>query len=164
MAITQTGTATASPRPAPGSNTSTGSNLIQRIARGDQLAMRTLFARHHMRLYRFLVRVVHDRSIAEDLLSDVFLDVWRQAAEFEGRSSVSTWLLAIGRSKRSLRCGVDMMSRWMRDWHQHFPTPPTIQRLRCKRKMKVKFFADVSPPYLPRMAKSSTLSTTMKNR
>ena len=66
---------------------------------GDHLAMRALFARHHMRLYRFLVRLVHDSSLAEDLLSDVFLDVWRQAAEFEGRSSVSTWLLAIGRFK-----------------------------------------------------------------
>jgi RNA polymerase sigma-70 factor (ECF subfamily) len=37
--------------------------------------------------------------LAEDLLSDVFLDVWRQAAKFEARSSVSTWLLAIARYK-----------------------------------------------------------------
>ena len=37
--------------------------------------------------------------MAEDLLSDVFLDVWRQAAKFEARSSVSTWLLAIARLK-----------------------------------------------------------------
>jgi RNA polymerase sigma-70 factor (ECF subfamily) len=37
--------------------------------------------------------------LAEDLLSEVFLDVWRQAVSFEGRSSVSTWLLAIARYK-----------------------------------------------------------------
>ena len=37
--------------------------------------------------------------MAEDLLSDVFLDVWRQAATFEARSAVSTWLLAIARYK-----------------------------------------------------------------
>ena len=37
--------------------------------------------------------------LAEDLLSDVFLDVWRQAASFQGRASVSTWLLAIARYK-----------------------------------------------------------------
>jgi RNA polymerase sigma-70 factor (ECF subfamily) len=37
--------------------------------------------------------------LAEDLLSEVFLDVWRQAASFEARSSVSTWLLAIARYK-----------------------------------------------------------------
>src|SRR6266852_3686310 len=74
-------------------------SLLQRIATGDQLAMRTLFARHQVRLYRFLVRIVRDETLAEDLLSDVFLDVWRQAAQFEARAAVSTWLLAIGRYK-----------------------------------------------------------------
>src|SRR2546430_523113 len=73
--------------------------LIRRIAEGDQLAMRTLFGRHRVALYRWLLRLVGDEALAEDLLSDVFLDVWRQAAAFEGRSSVSTWLLAIARHK-----------------------------------------------------------------
>ena len=74
-------------------------SLIRRIAAGDQLAMRTLFARHRMPLYRWLLRIVRDETTAEDLLSDVFLDVWRQAASFQGRASVSTWLLAIARYK-----------------------------------------------------------------
>jgi len=73
--------------------------LIGRIAGGDQLAMRTLFARHRVALYRWLLRLVRDEALAEDLLSDVFLDVWRQAASFRGRASVSTWLLAIARHK-----------------------------------------------------------------
>src|SRR2546425_13167072 len=73
--------------------------LIRRIAEGDQLAMRTLFGRHRVPLYRWLLRLVGDDALAEDLLSDVFLDVWRQAAAFEARSSVSTWLLAIARYK-----------------------------------------------------------------
>jgi RNA polymerase sigma-70 factor (ECF subfamily) len=73
--------------------------LIRRIAEGDQLAMRTLFGRHRVPLYRWLLRLVGDEALAEDLLSDVFLDVWRQAAAFEARSSVSTWLLAIARYK-----------------------------------------------------------------
>jgi RNA polymerase sigma-70 factor, ECF subfamily len=73
--------------------------LIRRIAGGDQLAMRTLFARHRVGLYRWLLRLVRDEALAEDLLSDVFLDVWRQAASFQGRASVSTWLLAIARHK-----------------------------------------------------------------
>jgi RNA polymerase sigma-70 factor (ECF subfamily) len=37
--------------------------------------------------------------VAEDLLSDVFLDVWRLAGRFEGRSVVTTWLLSIARFK-----------------------------------------------------------------
>jgi RNA polymerase sigma-70 factor (ECF subfamily) len=73
--------------------------LIRRIADGDQLAMRTLFARHQVPVYRWLVRIVRDEMLAEDLLSEVFLDVWRQAVSFEARSSVSTWLLAIARYK-----------------------------------------------------------------
>ena len=74
-------------------------SLILRVASGDQVAMRALFARHQVRLYRFLVRIVRDETLAEDLVSDVFLDVWRQAASFEARSSVSTWILAMGQFK-----------------------------------------------------------------
>src|SRR5881227_1127142 len=73
--------------------------LIGRIAAGDKLAMQVLFARHHVRVYRFVLRLVGEPSRAEDLISEVFLDVWRQADRFEGRSAVSTWLLAIARFK-----------------------------------------------------------------
>lgn len=73
--------------------------LIGRIAQGDRLAMQVLFARHHVRVYRFVLRLVRNESVAEDLISEVFLDVWRQASRFEGRSAVSTWLLAIARFK-----------------------------------------------------------------
>jgi len=73
--------------------------LIGRIASGDRLAMQVLFARHHVKVFRFVLRLVRDESTAEDLISEVFLDVWRQAGRFEGRSQVSTWLLAIARFK-----------------------------------------------------------------
>jgi RNA polymerase sigma-70 factor, ECF subfamily len=73
--------------------------LIGRIAQGDRLAMQVLFARHHVRVYRFVLRLVRNDASAEDLISEVFLDVWRQADRFEGRSAVSTWLLAIARFK-----------------------------------------------------------------
>jgi RNA polymerase sigma-70 factor, ECF subfamily len=73
--------------------------LIGRIAGGDRLAMQVLFARHHVRVYRFVLRFVKNEATAEDLISEVFLDVWRQAGRFEGRSQVSTWLLSIARFK-----------------------------------------------------------------
>ena len=73
--------------------------LIGRIARGDRLAMQVLFARHHVRIYRFVLRLMRDEMAAEDVISEVFLDVWRQASRFEGRSAVSTWLIAIARFK-----------------------------------------------------------------
>src|SRR5689334_10887706 len=79
--------------------TSSDEVLISRIANGDRLAMQVLFARHHVRVYRFVLRLVRNEATAEDLISEVFLDVWRQAAKFEGRSAVSTWMLSIARFK-----------------------------------------------------------------
>ena len=73
--------------------------LIRRIAAGDRQAMQGLFARHHVRVYRFVLRLVRNESIAEDLVSEVFLDVWRQAGRFQGRSQATTWLLGIARFK-----------------------------------------------------------------
>jgi RNA polymerase sigma-70 factor (ECF subfamily) len=98
LAFTRMGSA-AAPAKAAAREDSSDELLIDRIARGDQLAMRTLFGRHRVALYRWLLRLVGDEALAEDLLSEVFLDVWRQAAAFEARSSVSTWLLAIARYK-----------------------------------------------------------------
>src|SRR5574340_805807 len=79
--------------------TSSDEVLISRIAGGDRLAMQVLFARHHVRVYRFVLRLVRNEATAEDLISEVFLDVWRQAGKFEGRSAASTWILGIARFK-----------------------------------------------------------------
>jgi len=73
--------------------------LIRLIAAGDKHAMQISFARHNVRVFRFVLRFVGDKSAAEDLVSEVFLDVWRQAGRFQGRSQVTTWLLAIARNK-----------------------------------------------------------------
>ena len=73
--------------------------LIESIAAGDKLAMQALFARHNVRVYRFVLRLVGDAAMAEDILSEVFIDVWRQADRFEARSQVSTWILAMARFK-----------------------------------------------------------------
>jgi RNA polymerase sigma-70 factor (ECF subfamily) len=79
--------------------TTSDDELIKRIAGGDRMAMQVLYARHHVRVYRFVLRLVRNEATAEDLISEVFLDVWRQAGKFEGRSAVSTWLLSIARFK-----------------------------------------------------------------
>jgi RNA polymerase sigma-70 factor (ECF subfamily) len=61
--------------------------------------MRLLFRRFKTPVYRFAHRLVADEAAAKEIVSDVFLDVWRTAGAFEGRSAVSTWLLAITRNK-----------------------------------------------------------------
>jgi RNA polymerase sigma-70 factor, ECF subfamily len=73
--------------------------LVERIAAGDKLAMQVLFARHRTNIYRWLLRFVGNETVAEDLLSDVFFDVWQQAGRYEGRAAVTTWLLSIARFK-----------------------------------------------------------------
>jgi RNA polymerase sigma-70 factor (ECF subfamily) len=73
--------------------------LLECVAKGDQGALRALMRRHQSRIYRFVLRFIRDRGIAEDIVSDTFVAVWRQAPDFENRSSVATWLLAIARYK-----------------------------------------------------------------
>ena len=73
--------------------------LLESIANGVRNAMHILYSRHNLRVYRFVLRIVRDATTAEDLTSQVFLDVWRTAKQFERRSQVSTWLLSIARFK-----------------------------------------------------------------
>jgi RNA polymerase sigma-70 factor (ECF subfamily) len=86
-------------RPLSATQATLDDDLIARIAQGDRLAMQVLFGRYHVRVFRFGLRLVRDEQVAKDLISEVFFDVWRQAGKFEGRSAVSTWLLAITRFK-----------------------------------------------------------------
>ncbi|MBY0610736.1 MAG: sigma-70 family RNA polymerase sigma factor [Beijerinckiaceae bacterium] len=78
---------------------SSDESLLKRIAAGDRMAMQVLFSRHQVRVYRYVLRMVRNEATAEDMISEIFLDVWRQAGQFEGRSSVSTWMLGIARYK-----------------------------------------------------------------
>jgi RNA polymerase sigma-70 factor, ECF subfamily len=73
--------------------------LIAAIAAGDRDAMRILYNRHHVRVFRFTARLTNDVTAAEDVVSEAFMEVWRQAGRFEGRSSVSTWIMSIARFK-----------------------------------------------------------------
>src|SRR5262249_17493524 len=73
--------------------------LIERIAVGNPLARQVLYVRHNMRVFRLICRVINDTAAAEDLMSEAFLQVWRNAGRFEGRSRALTWLLGIARNK-----------------------------------------------------------------
>jgi RNA polymerase sigma-70 factor, ECF subfamily len=77
----------------------TDQNLVRAISEGDRRAMQVLYRRHNVRVYRFILRLTNDASLAEDLVSEVFIGVWRQAGGFKAKSQVSTWLLAIARHK-----------------------------------------------------------------
>jgi RNA polymerase sigma-70 factor (ECF subfamily) len=73
--------------------------LLARIAGGDKEAMHVFYRRHRVAVYRFVLRFLRDEAAAEDIANDVFIDVYRQAGRFEGRSKPSTWLLGMARFK-----------------------------------------------------------------
>jgi RNA polymerase sigma-70 factor (ECF subfamily) len=73
--------------------------LIRAMVERDKRAVKLLYVRHHTRIFRFVVRLVGNESIAEEVVNDVFLQAWRHAREFKGDSQVATWLLAIARFK-----------------------------------------------------------------
>lgn len=74
-------------------------DLIELIAVADEWAMQVFYERHYQAVYRLVCRTLHSTQSAEDIASDVFLEVWCRAGSFEGRSEVSTWLFAIARNK-----------------------------------------------------------------
>ena len=120
----------------PDMTTTSDEDLLQRIAAGDRLAMRVLFSRHQLRLHRFVLRVVRDEAVAEDAVSDTFLDVWRKAGDFEGKSQVSTWLMSIARFKalsalrRRRESGLD--EDWAAGIEDEADTPEVISQKRDK--------------------------------
>ena len=73
--------------------------LLKDIAAGDARAFERLFARAQVRVFRFLVRIVNNQAIAEELLNEVFLSVWQNAHRYEGRSEPLTWMLSIAHNK-----------------------------------------------------------------
>jgi len=74
--------------------------LIQRIAARDPDAMQSLYDRYAPRLMAIALRVLNDRSVAEELLGDVFFEIWQKADRFDSsRGSVSTYIFMLTRSR-----------------------------------------------------------------
>ena len=72
--------------------------LMLRLARGDETALAALYERWSGPLVNFLFRMCRDRALAEDLLQDVFLRVWRAAPTYQPTARYSTWLFQVARN------------------------------------------------------------------
>lgn len=73
--------------------------LLARIARGDESALRALYEQFEGRIYRYVLGRLNDSFAAADILNEVMLEVWRNAVNYAGKSKVSTWLFGIARHK-----------------------------------------------------------------
>ena len=75
-------------------------NLLHAIARRDEAALASLYDRYRLILFGLLVRILGSREEAEDILQEVFIQVWRRAEDFdEQRGKPFTWLVTLARSR-----------------------------------------------------------------
>lgn len=76
------------------------SALVERMMTGDESALAALYERYAGMLFAMLMRILHDHQAAEEILQDIFLQLWRGAARFDAsRGSLPGWLMVIGRNR-----------------------------------------------------------------
>lgn len=74
--------------------------LLHAIARGDEQALASLYDRYRVILFSLVLRILHSRDDAEDVLQELFLQVWKRASDFdESRGRPFTWLVTLARSR-----------------------------------------------------------------
>jgi RNA polymerase sigma-70 factor, ECF subfamily len=73
--------------------------LLERIAGRDKAAFETFFRAHGSAVHRFVRDLVRDDGLAEELTSDVMVEVWRSAGKYGGRSRARTWMFGIAHHK-----------------------------------------------------------------
>ena len=73
---------------------------LARIARGDQLAFAELYDRHARLVFSLALRILQERADAEDIVQEVFAQVWSQAGRYDAsRGAVAAWMLMLTRSR-----------------------------------------------------------------
>jgi RNA polymerase sigma-70 factor (ECF subfamily) len=73
--------------------------LLSQIANGDKTAFTAFYRAFERPVYRFITSKLNDPHEAHDILHEVFMEIWRSAGKFEGRSTVRTWLFGIAYRK-----------------------------------------------------------------
>jgi RNA polymerase sigma factor (sigma-70 family) len=74
-------------------------DLLARTAQGDKSAFSALYRTLERPVYRFIASKLNDPHEAADILNEVFMEIWRAAGRFEGRSAVKTWIFGIAYRK-----------------------------------------------------------------
>jgi len=87
---------------------------LARVPAGDRAALQTVYRLTSAKLFGVCLRILGERSEAEDVLQEVYVTVWRKAADFDaGRASPMTWLIAIARNRAIDRLRATKQSRRM---------------------------------------------------
>src|SRR5712692_8050143 len=87
---------------------------LARVAGGDRAALKIVYQDTSAKLFGVCLRILNDRSEAEDVLQEVYVTVWRKAATFDPtRASPITWMVAIARNRAIDRLRSSAVSRRM---------------------------------------------------
>jgi RNA polymerase sigma-70 factor (ECF subfamily) len=73
--------------------------LVQRIANGDESALKAFYQKHENKIYNFAYARLNDSFDASDVVNEVMLEIWKNAYRFEGRSKATTWFFGIAHHK-----------------------------------------------------------------
>ncbi len=74
--------------------------LLAAVGAGERIALKDLYTLTSAKLFGVVLRILHERSEAEDVLQEVYITVWRKAAEFDPtRASPITWMVTIARNR-----------------------------------------------------------------
>lgn len=81
--------------------------LLQRVRLGDQGAMAEVFDRYGRAVYSVALRILKDPGHAEDVMQDIFFQIWRNSDSFvQGRGSLGAWLVVVARNR-----AIDLLRR-----------------------------------------------------
>jgi RNA polymerase sigma-70 factor (ECF subfamily) len=82
-------------------------SLVQRVRQGDQTAMAEIFDRYGRAVYSVALRILKDTGHAEDVMQDIFFQIWRNSDSFvQGRGSLGAWLVVVARNR-----SIDLLRR-----------------------------------------------------
>jgi DNA-directed RNA polymerase specialized sigma24 family protein len=103
--------------------------LLLAAAEGDEPSFSELYRRTSAKLFGVVLRICPDRGIAEDVLVDVYLTIWRRAGAFDPAGRPITWMATIARNGRSTPCAASRVLRQSRStWSPRWPTVPRWQK------------------------------------
>ncbi len=74
---------------------STDTELLRQVAAGDETAFAELYDLYALSVYNYLLRLINEPAVAEEILQEVFLAMWQSAYRFREEARVKTWLLRI---------------------------------------------------------------------
>jgi len=72
--------------------------LLEEIVKGEEEAFKQLYTMTHKKVFHYLVRLLGNQHIVEDILSQTYVEVWKTAEKFRGESRVITWIIGIARN------------------------------------------------------------------